>query len=82
MTFSIIDVLIILLINYLALVPVFYYILKTKLDLIRCMTLARTPKSRIEIGNLKSEALSNKSYSFAWPIFLIRSKNESSKKRR
>jgi hypothetical protein len=82
MTLSFFDIVIIFLINYLMIVPVFYALFKSKIESLHYIVASKSPKNRITISKRKHSIKSRLLWCFVWPYYVIKIKNEEIEKRK
>jgi hypothetical protein len=79
-TLTIVDLFIIFLINYIIMIPVFYIIIKQKIDLLNSITLSKNMKNRVKISRLKYDLKNMISWCFIWPYYVLKIKNDANLK--
>jgi len=71
-----------IILNYIILVPVFYYILTEKVNLIEAIIMSRSPRNRQTLVSAKASAKNDVIVAFFSPLLLMRGQRHVTKKKR
>jgi len=79
---SLLIVLICVLVNYLMIIPVFYFLLKERISTIDNIIAARIPRKRIELAKSRNLLARDLLTSIVWPVLFIRGSLNGVKKKK
>ena len=79
MSLTFIDILIVIIINYLMISCVFYAAILHKAELLHCIVMAKSPKNRVATSRLRHETLKKLIQCVVWPYYVANLKNETKK---